>query len=233
LKLRFIRIRFIAAGPEEIIPAKEFLLTLPMLPHRYFVLNKPYNMVSQFVSSHKVGLLDDLNIGLPEGIHAVGRLDSLSEGLLILTTNKKITRLLFESEKPHKRTYLALVNKTVSEESLRKLREGVQFRIKGGEFYQSKPCEAELLTNPRIPFSSPFILSENAVYSWLRISLLEGKFHQVRKMIAAIHHRCKRLIRTSIEDLELADLQPGAVREIPEDEFFRLLKLEEVPELSV
>ena len=52
-------------------------------------------MVSQFVSADDVQLLGDLNFEFPEGTHAIGRLDSHSEGLLILTTNKKVTKLLF------------------------------------------------------------------------------------------------------------------------------------------
>ena len=65
-----------------------------MASHRYFIVNKPYDMVSQFVSSHPVKLLGNLDFSFPEGIHAVGRLDNNSEGLLILTTNKKVTKLL-------------------------------------------------------------------------------------------------------------------------------------------
>ena len=54
---------------------------------RYFIIYKPYKMVSQFVSSHKVRLLGDLEYDFPEGTNAVGRLDNDSEGLLILTTD--------------------------------------------------------------------------------------------------------------------------------------------------
>ncbi len=104
-----------------------------MSAHRYFIINKPYNMVSQFVSTHAVNLLGDINFDFPEGIHAIGRLDNLSEGLLILTTNRKVTRLLFESKQPHKRAYLVLVNYEVSEENLQKIREGVSFRVRGGD----------------------------------------------------------------------------------------------------
>jgi 23S rRNA pseudouridine2457 synthase len=196
-----------------------------MAPHRYFILNKPYNMVSQFVSSHKVGLLSDLQFDFPEGIHAVGRLDNHSEGILLLTTNKKITRLLFEAATPHKRTYLVLVNNTVTEDGLKQLRNGIAFKIKGGNTYTSIPCEAEIITNPSIGFSSPYTMTDKVSYTWLRITLTEGKFHQVRKMVAAIHHRCKRLIRISIEELMLEDLPPGKVKEIKEEDFFRLLKL--------
>jgi 23S rRNA pseudouridine2457 synthase len=58
------------------------------------------------------------------------------------------------------------------------------------------------------------------------MTLTEGKFHQIRKMVAGERHQCKRLIRISIEDLHLGDLQPGGVREIGEEEFFRALKID-------
>ena len=61
--------------------------------------------------------------------------------------------------------------------------------------------------------------------SWLRITLTEGKFHQVRKMVAAIGHRCIRLVRVSIEDLTLAGLEAGEVREVGAAEFFEQLKI--------
>jgi 23S rRNA pseudouridine2457 synthase len=195
-------------------------------PHRYFILNKPYNMVSQFVSTHAVNLLGDIGFNFPEGIHAIGRLDNLSEGLLILTTNRNVTRLLFEAKDPHKRTYLVLVNHTVTEERLQLLREGISFRTRGGEYYTSAPCEAEIVLQPEISFPSPYVMTDNIPYTWLRITLTEGKFHQVRKMMRAVHHRCKRLIRVSIEDLALGDLQPGCIKEIAEKDFFELLKIE-------
>jgi 23S rRNA pseudouridine2457 synthase len=185
--------------------------------HRYFILNKPYNMVSQFVSTHAVNLL---------GIHAVGRLDNLSEGLLILTTNRNVTRLLFEAKEPHKRTYLVLVNYSVTEERLQMIRDGVSFRIRGGDYYTSNPCEADIILQPGISFPSPYIMTENIPYTWLRISLTEGKFHQVRKMMKAVRHHCKRLIRVSIEDLVLEDLQPGCIKEMAEKDFFTLLRIE-------
>src|ERR1700712_1142101 len=100
--------------------------------YRYFIINKPYNMVSQFISPDNVGLLGDIDFDFPEGIHAIGRLDNLSEGLLILTTNKKVTKLLFQGETPHKRTYLVRVKNIVSPESLERLRTGVTIKIKGG-----------------------------------------------------------------------------------------------------
>jgi 23S rRNA pseudouridine2457 synthase len=183
-------------------------------------------MVSQFVSTHAVNLLGDIGFSFPEGIHAIGRLDNLSEGLLILTTNRKITRLLFEAKTPHKRTYLVLVNHTVTEERLQQLRDGVSFRIRGGEYYTSTPCEAEIVLQPEISFPSPYVMTKNIPYTWLRITLTEGKFHQVRKMMRAVQHRCKRLIRLSIEDLSLGDLKPGCIKELTENDFLKLLRIE-------
>ena len=62
--------------------------------------------------------------------------------------------------------------------------------------------------------------------TWLTITLTEGKYHQIRKMVSSVYHHCKRLIRLSIEDLELGDLPPGGVKEIEEEEFFRKLKID-------
>jgi 23S rRNA pseudouridine2457 synthase len=193
--------------------------------HRYFVINKPFNMVSQFVSPDKVRLLGELDFNFPEGTHAIGRLDNHSEGLLLLTTNRNITRLLFQGPEPHKRTYLVKVKHTVSTESLHLLRNGIAMRVKGGEDHVTAPCEVRIVERPADLFASEHELKEYVPHTWLLITLTEGRFHQIRKMVAAVNHRCKRLIRVSIEDLHLDDLRPGEVREMEEELFFRLLKL--------
>jgi len=194
--------------------------------HRYFVINKPRNMVSQFISTHSVTLLGDLKYNFPDGTHAIGRLDNHSEGLLILTTNKKITRLLFLSETPHKRTYLVQVNNILSEENLHLLQTGIAIRVKGGIHYTTPPCCVGIVENPKSIYSNITVNDQYGPHTWLLITLTEGKFHQVRKMLGAVHHRCKRLIRVSIENLALGDLMPGGVRELEEKDFFKLLKID-------
>ncbi len=180
-------------------------------------------MVSQFVSVEDVPLLGDLDFDFPEGTHSVGRLDGLSEGLLILTTNKKVTRLLFQGERPHRRTYLVRVNNVITPEKVQQLRDGVTIRIRGGGDYKTQPCEVHLLDTP--PDVYPHQLEQNPyiAHSWLRISLYEGKYHQVRNMVRAVNHPCRRLIRISIGDLKLGDLAPGHVQEIEEEKFFGML----------
>ncbi len=184
-------------------------------------------MVSQFVSPDKVRLLGELDFDFPEGTHAIGRLDNNSEGLLLLTTNKKVTKLLFESDVPHKRTYLVLVRNVVSEETLELLRTGITIRVAEGKDYVTTPCEAEISPVPYQFIEHFKSYREDIPHTWLLLTLTEGKYHQVRKMVAAVRHQCKRLIRVSIEDMELGDLPPGAVREMEEKEFFRLLKIED------
>ena len=195
-------------------------------PNRYFIINKPFDMVSQFVSADEVRLLGDLDFDFPESTHAVGRLDNESEGLLILTTNKKVTRLLFQGEKKHTRTYLVLVKNHVSEETLKQLQSGISIRVKGGENYISSPCEASIVTDAKAIYPYAADTREAYPHTWLLLTLTEGKFHQVRKMVLAVNHRCLRLIRVSIENILLDDLKPGAVKEFEEDEFFRLLDIE-------
>lgn len=181
-------------------------------------------MLSQFIGTDMVGL-HDLNYPFPEGTHAIGRLDKESEGLLLLTTNKKITRLLFQSEKPHKRTYLVKVRYEVSQETLTALRNGISIRVRGGDYYTTTPCEVDIVPMPERLFTNPYEPEDYVPYTWLRITLTEGKYHQIRKMVHAVKHRCKRLIRVSIEQLELAQLQPGEVKEINEQDFFAQLDL--------
>jgi 23S rRNA pseudouridine2457 synthase len=193
--------------------------------HRYFIVNKPYNMVSQFISTHQVGLLGDLGFNFPEGTHAIGRLDNHSEGLLLLTTNKKITRLLFLHTQPHKRTYLVQINNQLSEENLLRLQTGVDIKIKNGENYCTGYCNVQIVENPVTIYTSAFTQKEYGQHTWILITLTEGKYHQVRKMIGAIRHRCKRLIRVSIEDLTLDGLAPGGVKEIEEAFFFKKLNI--------
>lgn len=195
--------------------------------HRYFVLNKPFKVVSQFVSVEDVRLLGDLGFDFPEGTHAVGRLDSLSEGLLLLTTNKRVTKLLFEGGKPHKRTYLVRVLGVITEDKVQALRNGVTIRVRGGGDYVTAACEVLLLRElPNVP-EHQLELNPYIAHSWLQITLCEGKRHQVRNMVRAVGHECRRLIRTAIEDMELGDLPPGGVRELDEEVFFGLLQIDD------
>lgn len=197
-----------------------------MLPHRYFVVYKPVNMVSQFVSSHDVPLLNKLNFVFPEGTHAIGRLDQNSEGILLLTTNKKITRLLFQGAVPHLRTYLVQVKNKVDALTIQKLANGIEISAPNGTVYKTTPCLIKLVNQPMGLAKVENPLHPNVQTSWLEITLTEGRFHQVRKMVAAVNHKCIRLIRIAIEDIKVEAMKPGDIIELKEEKFFKLLHLD-------
>ena len=180
-------------------------------------------MVSQFISPDKVGLLGDIPFDFPEGSHAIGRLDNESEGLLIVTTNKKVTRLLFKQNRFHHRTYLVMVQNVVTSRTLDQLKAGITIRVKGGEDHITVPEEVKIITEPQKLYSFASDPREQYPHTWLLISITEGKFHQVRKMVLAVKHRCLRLIRLSICNLNLENLPPGQVLEMEENIFFTRL----------
>jgi 23S rRNA pseudouridine2457 synthase len=108
---------------------------------------------------------------------------------------------------------------------LQKLQEGISIQIKGGGDYITQPCKVEIVSKPAFFNNSLYEIPPHLPHTWLKIQLTEGKFHQVRKMVAAVHHKCKRLIRLSIEDIELGKMQAGEVIEIEESRFFQLLNI--------
>ena len=190
---------------------------------RYFIINKPYNMVSQFISSHKVKLLGEMDFVFPEGTHAIGRLDSTSEGLLILTTDKTVTKKLFLAKEAHTRSYLVMVQHKITADTFLHLQNGVSIPINDTDFYLAKPYSVKIIDDPTLLYKYATDPREIYPHTWLLITLTEGKFRQVRKMVMAVKHRCLRLIRLSISNILLSDLAPGKVRELNEAEFYSLL----------
>jgi 23S rRNA pseudouridine2457 synthase len=182
-------------------------------------------MISQFVSPYKQTLLGDLDYKFPEGTQAVGRLDEDSEGLLILTTDKSLTKRLLHPERKHKRKYIVQVERKVEEEAVQKLSSGIEILIKKKGTYLTLPCDVTIIDKPSDLPPRAHTFKEFLPHSWLEFVLTEGKNRQIRKMCSAVRHDCKRLIRTHIENLSLGDLKPGEVKEIGQDELFELLLL--------
>jgi 23S rRNA pseudouridine2457 synthase len=194
--------------------------------NRYFILNKPANMVSQFVSSDKVPLLGNIDFSFPEGTHAIGRLDKDSEGLLLLTTDKKITRLVFSGKKAHQRTYLVMVQNEMTQKTFDHFLNGVIIKVKNGDSYLARPKTVSRVSDAVSLY--PWAVDAREIYphTWLLITLTEGKYRQVRKMTLALRHRCLRLIRLSMEDIKIDGIPPGAVKELDQETFYRLAGIE-------
>jgi len=191
---------------------------------RYFALHKPFGMLSQFIGGARgLRMLGGLPYDFPEGIHAIGRLDYESEGLLLLTTDSTVTRRLYNPAAAHPRTYLVNVYRSPSEETLQQLRSGVALVIKGGESYTTTPAKVERVPRPEWLPRGGTELRADIEQDWLEITLTEGKYRQVRKMLAAVRHKCRRLVRLQIGAMTLDGLQSGELREYSGEAFFREL----------
>ena len=167
--------------------------------------NKPYGVLSQFTSNDPRHVTM-AKFGFPKNVYPLGRLDTDSEGLLLLSDEAKLNALLLNPMQGHFRTYWVQVENIPLENDLLKLQKGVL--IKG---YGTLPCQARILDpQPEVEERKPPIrVRKNIPTCWLEITLTEGKNRQVRRMTAAVGYPTLRLVRVKIGDYSLKDLKPG------------------------
>lgn len=191
----------------------------PNSPLRYFVVYKPYGMLSQFTNEGtEHATLADLG-PFPSDVYAVGRLDSDSEGLLILTNDNRLNKKLLDPKFGHHRTYLAQVEGLLTPQAIDHLQRSVIINVNGKK-HKTLPakasiCEQPLWISERIP---PIRYRKSVPDSWLELSLTEGKNRQVRKMTAAVGFPTLRLIRIAIGKLTLEGMRPCQVIELTQVE---------------
>ena len=174
--------------------------------YKYYLLNKPYGVLSQFTDKeNRVTLTSTYHF--PKDVYPVGRLDLDSEGLLLLTNDKSLTDYLLNPKKKHEREYYDQVEGIPSREALLKLRRGVE--LKDGK---TLPAKVKLIDNPKFPERVPPIRErKNIPVCWISLTLTEGRNRQVRRMTAAAGYPTLRLIRVRIKNLLIGKLQPGEV----------------------
>jgi len=173
------------------------------------VFNKPYGVLSQFTEDVP-GQRTLAEFSFPKAVYPIGRLDLDSEGLILLSDEKKWTELLLNPKYAHERTYHAQVEGIADEDALQALRKGVMIDGK-----KTKPCLAELIPDPGYPPRDPPVRHRLSVpTSWIELKLTEGKNRQVRRMTASVGFPTLRLIRQAIGGLELGGLKPGSWREL-------------------
>ncbi len=180
---------------------------------RYILFHKPFGVLSQFTPEDGARSLGEFQ--LPKGVYPAGRLDKDSEGLLLLTDDGQLIEKLLNPENEKPKTYWVLVERVPTEESLKKMREGLLI-----EDYKTKPCKVEILNpQPEVTPRNPPVRTRKTIQDiWLQITIVEGKNRQVRKMTAAIGHPTLRLIRVKIANLELHSLASGEWREITKED---------------
>ena len=191
----------------------------------YFIVHKPFNVLSQFSSEGGKNTLKDF-FDVPIKVYPVGRLDYDSEGLLILTDDKKLNRYLLDPLHKHEREYWVQVEGNVTTEQINILQRGVEIKV-NGKIYHTKKCVAKKFSqlpevSERIP---PIRFRKSVPDSWIKIILTEGKNRQVRKMTAAAGCPTLRLIRFRLEGITLENLPPGEMKKIPKQELYNLLQI--------
>ncbi|HEY6094681.1 MAG TPA: rRNA large subunit pseudouridine synthase E [Gallionellaceae bacterium] len=175
---------------------------------RFLLFNKPYGVICQFSRDDMHPTLADY-IAVPD-VYPAGRLDTDSEGLLLLTDDGKLQHHITDPRHKLPKTYWVQVEGVPDAAALEKLRTGVM--LKDG---MTLPAEARAIAEPAglWPRNPPIRERKAIPTSWLALTIREGKNRQVRRMTAAVGLPTLRLIRCRIGDWSLDGLTPGEWRE--------------------
>ena len=175
----------------------------------YFLIYKPFQVLSQFSSTEGKLCLKDI-LHLPTDVYPVGRLDYDSEGLLLITNDKTINQQLLNPVFAHQRTYWVQVEGAITEAAIAQLSKGVSINV-DGKIYKTKPAQLEILPDTlEVPERNPPIRFRKSIpTSWVAIQITEGKNRQVRKMFAQVGFPVLRLIRAKLGKYSIQNMQPG------------------------
>ncbi|WGK64503.1 pseudouridine synthase [Croceiramulus getboli] len=188
-----------------------------VLVDQHFKLYKPVGMLSQLDSNdlhqqRKKRFLSEL-YDFPEGSMPIGRLDEKSEGLLLMTTDGKISDHINSSGM--EKEYHAQLDGLISDQALEQLRQGLQISVLGKPHFAKAVQVRKLETTPELPPPhSSLRVGTHRPNSWISLTLNEGKFRQVRKMTAAVGFPTLRLVRVRVGKIHLDGLKEGAVCKI-------------------
>jgi len=192
---------------------------------QYYLLYKPFQVLSQFTSSDGKMCLKDI-MEVEKDVYPVGRLDYDSEGLLLLTNDSSINHQFLHPSFEHQRTYWVQVEGAITQEAAAILSKGVIINIDGQQ-YKTKKAIVNLLPDTiEVPDRNPPIRYRKSIpTSWVSIELTEGKNRQVRKMFASVGYPVLRLIRAQLGNYNIGKMQPGDLLSLSAQEvkagFFR------------
>lgn len=193
---------------------------------RYFVFNKPYDVLSQFTREAGHESIADYFILDMKDVYPIGRLDKDSEGMLLLTNDKSMNAALLSPKALKTKTYLAQVEGQLSKEAIKKLSEGINITI-DKKPYTTLPAKLKVVEKPKHLWerNPPVRFRKEIPTTWVEISIQEGKNRQIRRMFAAVGFPVLRLVRTAIENLVLDRILPGDIQEFDKQEFLRKLNI--------
>lgn len=183
------------------------------------LLNKPYGVICQFSEHESHPTLKDL-VPLP-GFYPAGRLDTDSEGLLLLTDDGSLQHRISDPRWKLPKTYWVQVEGVPTAAQLDWLRRGVDL----GDFV-TRPAGAEPIDPPALwPRTPPIRVRKSVPDSWLALTISEGKNRQVRRMTAKVGLPTLRLVRVAIGPWRVDGLAPGEMRRLA-------VEIEDLPRLK-
>ena len=167
----------------------------------YYMLNKPAGVISATSDSKDKTVLDLIDTKKRKDLFPVGRLDKDTEGLLLITNDGDLAHRLLAPKKHVDKVYYARIDGIVTEEDKKAFAEGVSL----GNGEMAKPAELEILVSDEI--------------SEIRLTIQEGKFHQVKRMFESVDKKVIYLKRLSMGSLVLDEsLKLGEYRKLTEEE---------------
>lgn len=181
-------------------------------PTQIILVNKPFNTLCQFTGETGDSTLADY-VSI-KNVYPAGRLDKDSEGLVVLTNNGKLQQQISHPKYKQSKTYWVQVEGLITDLALNQLAKGVM--LKDG---LTAPATAQHLDIDNAPIAlwarTPAVrFRQNIPTSWIRLTIREGKNRQVRRMSAAVGFPTLRLIRVSVGDWHIEQLQPGEFKTI-------------------
>ena len=177
----------------------------PVSPHVYLVLNKPRGVVSTMSDPEGRRTLSDFVADRPERLFHVGRLDTDTEGLILLTNDGDFAHRMAHPSYEIDKTYVAEVPGPVSKATAQQLLDGVT------------------LEDGPVTVSRFRVVSSHRDRAIVELVIHEGRNRIVRRLLESVGHPVQRLTRTAIGPVRLAGLARGELRELTRDELGTLL----------
>ena len=166
---------------------------------RYIMFNKPTGVVCANKDKDHITIFDSLLLPRIDTLHVAGRLDIDTTGLVLITDDGQWLHRITSPKHDHKKVYLVEIDSPITKDQIRILTEGVQLKK---EKKRSLPAEIEIIEDQQI-----------------KMTISEGKYHQVKRMLAAVGNHVVKLHREKIADIQLdKSLKEGEWRELTEAE---------------
>jgi len=190
--------------------------------HVYLVLNKPKGYVTTVTDPERRPTVMDLVRSVGERVYPVGRLDYLSEGLLLMTNDGTLVERLMHASSHVPKTYLVKVSGTPSEEAIERLRRGVVLRESARGHKNTRSSEQRPRSaHPVKTAPAKIRLVKEAANPWYEVTLIEGRNRQIRRMFEQVGHHVEKIKRVRYGPLEL-DVEPGKFRALTPGEIGKL-----------